>query len=383
MARANRPLRVLHVITELGIGGAENMLFKLLQMGKEQVVSRVVSLKDGGSNLIRIEALDIVVDTLGIGRGRLPGLGALLRLRGVVREFEPDVIQGWMYHGNLAAWLAARLAPGHPRLVWSIRQTLYYPARERYMTRLVIRMGARLSSGVGAIVYNSDLSARQHQALGYVGDAATIIPNGFDLKVWAPDLSFRKAVLTELALDEDVILIGHVARYHPMKGHRRLLEVAAILAPRNARLHWLLVGRGVSTDSLDLVAFLREHGLESRVTLAGERLDIPRIMCALDLLVSPSEWGEGFPNVLGEALAMGVPCVATDIGDSALVVGNCGRLVAPSDTAALAAAIGELAALSPGERAEIGSLGRERVSRLFSLKAVWDSYLDLYRKGAA
>ena len=380
MPELSRP-RVLHIITGLDTGGAENMLFKLLQVGEAQVVSRVVSLTDGGSNRTRIEALDVVVDSLGIGQGWLPGLGTLLRLRGVVREFAPDVIQGWMYHGNLAAWLAARLAPGHPRLAWNIRQTLYDPSQEAPLTRLVIRMGARLSPGVDAMVYNSKLSASQHQALGYAGGAATIIPNGFDLQTWAPDLSHRKAIRTELGLAEDAILIGHVARYHPMKGHYRLLEAAAILAARNARLHWLMVGRGVTTGSLDLVAFLREHGLEDRVTLAGERPDIPRIMCALDLLVSPSEWGEGFPNVLGEALATGVPCVATDIGDSAQVVGDCGRVVAPGDTAALAAALGELAGLSPGERAEIGACGREHVRRLFSIKSVRDRYLDLYRKG--
>lgn len=340
MARAEHPPRVLHVITELGTGGAENMLFKLLQAGEAQLVSRVVSLADGGSNRPRIEALGVVVDSLGIGRGRLPGLGVLLRLRRVVREFAPDVIQGWMYHGNLAAWLAARLAPGHPRLAWNIRQTLYDPAREPPLTRLVIRIGARLSPGVDAIVYNSELSARQHQAIGYAGGAATIIPNGFDLQAWASDSSLRSAVRTELGLAEDAILIGHVARYHPMKGHRCLLKAAASLAAGDARLHWLLVGRGVTHDSEELAASLREHGLEGRVTLAGERADIPRIMCALDLLVSPSEWGEGFPNVLGEALAVGVPCVATDIGDSAQVVGDCGRVVAPGDAAALAAAIG-------------------------------------------
>lgn len=145
-------------------------------------------------------------------------------------------------------------------------------------------------------------------------------------------------------------------------------------------MHWLLVGRGVTHDSEELAASLHEHGLEGRVTLAGERADIPRIMCRLDLLVSPSEWGEGFPNVLGEGLAAGVPCIATDIGDSAQVVGDCGRVVAPGDAAALAGAI---AALSAGGRAEIGARGRERVRQLFSMDGVRDRYLDLYLKDPA
>lgn len=229
MSPENLP-RVLHVITELGTDGAENMLCKLLQASEGYIASRVVSLADGGSNRLRLEALGVAVDSLGMGRGQLPGVGALLRLRHVMREFALDVIQGWMYHGNLAASLAARLAPGHPRLAWNIRQTLYDQAHEPPLTRLVIRMGARLSPGVDAIVYNSKLSARQHQALGYARGATKIIPNGFDLKAWAPDPSLRNAVRTELGLAEDAILIGHVARHHPMKGHRRLLEAAAMLA---------------------------------------------------------------------------------------------------------------------------------------------------------
>lgn len=212
--------------------------------------------------------------------------------------------------------------------------------------------------------------------------ANTIIPNGFDLKVWALDASQRNAVRAELGVAEDAVLIGHVARFHPMKGHRRLL-VAAVLASERMGLHWLLVGCEVTTDSGELAGALCELGLKGCVTLAGERADIPRIMCALDLLVSPSEWGERFPNVLGEALAARVPCLATDIGDSAQVVGDCGRVVAAGDAAAFAQAIGELASLSASERAAIGACGRERVRRLFSLDGVKDRYLDLYQIGFA
>ncbi len=370
--------RVLHVITGLGTGGAEMMLFKVLQSTCNTIESRVVSLMKADVTATRIEALGVPVDCLGMGRGSLPRPAVARELLRVTREFRPTVIQGWMYHGNLAAWFAARRQLPKPRLVWNIRQTLYGFQFEGRLTRWVIRLGARLSSLPDKIIYNSSVSAEQHEAAGYATAGRVVIPNGFDLAAFVPDPTSRVAVREEFRLPSDAILIGHVARHHPMKGHAHLLSAAKAVIARFPGARFLLVGRNVTMDNPEIVSQLDALNLRSHVVLAGERSDMPRLTAAMDLAVSASGWGEGFPNVVGEAMAAGVPCVVTDVGDSATVVGECGRVVAAGDADALAAAICELLALAPARRQQLGRDARARVDELFSIERVGRVYRDLY-----
>lgn len=378
-----RPLRILHIITELGTGGAEAMLYKLLQATDGIVESRVLSLMAGGSNARRIEALGVRVGSLGMIRGAVPGPAALWQLRRMVRDFHPDLVQGWMYHGNLAAWLAVRQCEGRPRLFWNLRQTLYDIRRETKMTRWLIQLGARLSSAADRIIYNSEVSARQHEAAGYAAHKRIVIPNGFEVGMFSSQVDLRHAVREEFGLDADSLIIGQVARYHPMKGHQALLQAAAAIVPRHPRARFVLVGHGVTPDNLALAEPIRDLGLADKVVLAGERADVPKLMAAMDVVVSASEWGEGFPNVLGEAMAAGVPCVATDVGDSASVIGDCGNLVAAGDAAALARAIGELLALPPEQRAALGARARERVRAQYAMDRVAALYLAAYQEGSS
>jgi len=198
-----------------------------------------------------------------------------------------------------------------------------------------------------------------------------------------PDSVQRKLVRTQLGIPDGVPLVGQVVRFHPMKGHHRLLEAAATLARRHPGLRLLLVGRDLSPDRPELVAAIWKNGLEGNVILAGERSDIPRLMAGLDVAVSASEWCEGFPNVLGEAMASGLPCVATDVGDSAEVIEDCRRLVPAGDAAALANSIDELRAMSEEQRYELGLRARARIRRLYSLESLADRYVALYRMGRA
>lgn len=377
MPEAKQP-RILHVITGLGTGGAEAMLYKLLQATNGTIESYVLSLMTGGSNAARIEALGVGVDSLGMVRGGLPGPASLLQLRRTVREFQPDLVQGWMYHGNLAAWLAVRLCVPHPRLFWNLRQTLYDIRRETNLTRWLIRLGAWLSPSAGTIIYNSEVSALQHESAGYAASKRQVIPNGFDVCALVPRAEAGRAVREEFGLEPDALLVGQVARYHPMKGHRALLRAAASVAQSHPRARFLLVGCDVTAANPVLAEQIGAQGLTGRVVLAGERADVPRLMAAMDIVVSASEWGEGFPNVLGEAMAAGAPCVATDVGDSGNVIGDCGRLVPAGNPAELARAINDLLYLAPERRAALGARARERIEMHFSMDSVAARYLDVY-----
>jgi glycosyltransferase involved in cell wall biosynthesis len=377
----SRRMRILHVITELGTGGAEAMLYKLLQATDGVIDVRVLSLMEGGSNARRIEALGVQVDSLGMGRGSMPGPATMWRLRQVVREFLPDLVQGWMYHGNLAAWLAVRLCAPRPRLSWNLRQTVYDIRRETKLTRWLIRLGARLSPAADKIIYNSEVSAQQHESAGYAAGKRVVIPNGFDVGVMEPRADARQSVREEFGLAPDTLLVGQVARYHPMKGHLRMLQAAASVVQSNPHARFLLVGHGVTPANTDLAEPIHAMGLEDNIILAGERAAVARLMAGMDVMVSASEWGEGFPNVLGEAMAVGVPCVATDVGDSARVIGDCGILVAAGNPAGLATAIKNLLAMTPEQRNTIGLRARERVRQLYSMDQIAGLYMDVYQGG--
>lgn len=377
MAETANP-RVLHIITGLRTGGAEMMLFKLLRSKRNSIESCVICLMERGPIAGRIESLGVPVHCLDLAQGALPGLGTVVRLLRLSREFRPSTIQGWMYHGNLAAWLAAKALSVKARLYWNIRQTLYDRRLEGRLTRWMIGLGARLSSSPDKIIYNSRLSAEQHEAAGFFASNRMLIPNGFDLAVFRPDLEARRSVRHEFGLPDSTILIGHLARFHPMKGHGHLLAAARSVVSRFPNTRFLLAGHRITGENAELVSQIEMNGLRGKIILAGERRDMPRLTAALDLLVSSSVWGEGFPNVVGEAMASGVPCVVTDIGDSAWIVGECGRIAPPGDASRLAAEMCAILTLEPVSRQQLGLAARERISELFAIDRVGQMYADLY-----
>jgi len=371
-------VRVLHVITGLGVGGAESMLVKLLgTMDRARFEPVVLSLMPGGTNRAALEGLGVAVHDAGMRRG-LPGPGTLGRLAGLARGIAPDLVQGWMYHGNLAADWVRRRSPADPAMVWNIRHSLHDIRREKPLTRAVIRLGARLCGHARAVVCNSQVALEQHAAAGYDRTRLVMIPNGFDLDRFGPDPAARAAVRGDLGLGPDAVLVGMVARRHPMKGHADFLRMAAAVAPGRADVHFLLAGPDVVPGHRELDRLAGVPGLDGRVHLLGARADAPRLMAALDVLVVASLYGEGFPNVLGEAMACGVPCVTTDVGDAAAVAGPAGRVATPGDPAGLAAAVGGILDLPAAGRADLGRRGRERIRARYSLAAVARRYEELY-----
>lgn len=369
-------VRVLFLTTGLMTGGAEQMLWKLLsRLHGRAIEAVVVSLLDRGQIAAPIESLGIEVHTLDVNRfpARFLALG---KLRQLATVFRPQVIQGWMYHGNLAAVVAQRMAPGDAAIAWGIRQSLYDLKHEKLGTRLAIRLGARLSRNIDAIIYNSETSRFQHEAFGFSGRRKSVLDNGFDTELFKPDLAARAVVRSELGLPQSVKLVGLVARYHPMKGHENFLHAANILAMRFEDVNFVVVGRGVERTN---AVFGRHIALgNSRIHLLGERADISRLTAALDVAVSASSWGEGFANVLGEAMSCEVPCVTTDVGDARRIVGETGYVVPPGSPVALAEAIARILEMSTEERRMLGQRSRARIIEKFSIENVVRQYESLY-----
>ena len=369
-------IRVCHIITGLYTGGAEMMLYRLLAATDRcRYEPTVISLIDQGAVGERIRALDIPVHTLELNRssGILAGP---VRLLSLLRSLQPDLIQGWMYHGNLAATFAGFLT-GAPT-VWGIHYSLYDPASERLGSRAIIELSRWLSGRPTATVYVSHISAEQHAAHGFQDRDRRIIPNGFDGEVHRPDTASRDRFRAEIGAHESEFLVGLIARYHPMKDHANLLRAASTLTGLSPRIRWVLAGPGVDASNAELTGMISELGLSEHTHLLGERSDTPAILTGLDLLCMSSSHGEAFPMVVGEAMASGLPCVVTDVGDAAWLVGDTGWVVPPRNSEALAAALTEAWALGSTARAERGRAARQRVLERFSLAATTTAYQNLY-----
>ncbi len=371
-------MRVMHLITGLAPDGAQHMLLKLLSATSRcRVEPHVVSLTDRGEIGARIAEQGIPVEAMNLRAGASAAL-AVPRLSRLIRAIAPDLVQTWMYHADLLGRLACGPSEQTP-LIWNIRHSELNPRGTKLGTRLVARASARLSHrGVGAIVCVSERSRRIHAALGYRRDIMTVIPNGFDIGRFRPDPGARIAVREALGVPDSSPLIGVIARYHPQKDHAGFFRAAAELRQRHPACHLLLAGRDLDHDNAELDRLIVRHGLVGRIHLLGQRSDTPRLFAALDLLVSPSAYGEGFPNVIGEAMACAVPCVVTDVGDSAQIVGDTGRAVPARDPDAMAAAIAELLGL-PRQRLEsLGAAARERIGTHYGLSAIATRYTTLY-----
>ncbi len=370
-------MKVVHVITGLHTGGAETMLHKLLlAMDRKRFQPEVVSLLDGGEILEKIVDAGIPVHELGMKRG-LPTPATLLKLRGLARDLEPDVIQGWMYHGNLAGSFMSYFASGTSRLFWNIRHSLYDLDHEKPMTRMIIRLGAVVSNRPRRIFYNSTVSMEQHTLLGFRRGSGLMLPNGFDLEKFQPDPLARPVLRAELGLDPKTILVGVVGRRHPLKGHDDFLRSAMEVNRRHPEVHFVLAGRGVTRDDPSFGEYLKNRDLARHIHFLGQRSDMPRLFASLDLLAMPSV-SEGFPNVLGEAMACGIPCVATDVGESREIVADTGSIVPPGKPGEMAAAIDAMLDLDETALADLGRRGRKKILENYSLENIADRYAELY-----
>lgn len=369
---------VLHIVSDLDAGGAETMLARLVErLGPDFWQPGVVSLTDLGDLGPGLAARGVPVFAMGMRRGFLPGPRAMVRLARLVRARRPDVVHTWMYHADLLGGLAARLF-SRARVVWGIHHADLDPATTRPSTIRTARLCARLSGRVPhAIVCCSRASLDVHRAIGYRADRMRVIPNGFDLAVFHPDAAARAAVREELGIGPEAPLLGLAARFHPTKDHPTFLAAARRIAQSHPDAQFLLCGQGADPANESLRRWVAEAGLEARCHLLGRRDDMPRVFAALDLAVSASR-REAFPLALGEAMAAGVPCVATDAGDSAWIVGETGHIVPVGDGEALAAACCDLLDAGPAERRRLGALARERIAAHFSLDAVAAQYAALY-----
>lgn len=372
-----RPIAVTHVIAGLELGGAEMMLYKLLSsIDRARFDPTVISLSTLGPLAERIAGLGIGVSALGMPRGRV-GARSLGRLARGLRARGPRVVHTWMYHADLLGGALAR-ATGEARVIWGVRGSLDRRLSKR--SSLLTARACALSSRwlPDRIVSCSQRLAELHVELGYDASRMTVIPNGFDLSWFKPEPPLRALTRERMGVARDELLVGTIGRFDPQKDHRTFLSAAGALARSRPDVSFVMCGPGVDAANVQLGGWIEEAGVADRCRLLGAVQDTRGVLNALDVLVCSSAFGEGFPNVLGEGMACGLPCVTTDVGDAAMIVADTSRVVSPGDPPALARAIAADLSQPRAARAAQAVAARARIADRFELGTVARTFEDLY-----
>lgn len=328
-------MRVFFLIRQLNDGGAQRQLVELVKrLDKTKFDVTVAAFYEGGR--FAKELTDVPgVRTLFIGKhGRWDVLPFLLRLAKIIRSHRPDVLYGFLGTANLLGVLLKSF--GYvKKVVWGIRASNVELENYGLLARLHFRVEILLSSQASLMIANSHAGMSYHREVGFPASRMLVIPNGIDTDKFVRSESVGKSLRDSWGIERTTLLIGIVGRLDPMKDHYSFLTAAAALHKINSNVRFVCIGDGPPDYRIRLHTKSDELGLKDNVLWLGAVDDMPAAYSAIDVLTSSSAYGEGFSNVIGEAMSCGVPCVVTDVGDSALIVGNEGIVVPPCDPTAL------------------------------------------------
>ena len=363
----NKLPRVIHLITGLERGGAERFLYNLISNGlKGQFNNSVISLMGEGYYGKLLKKKKIPVFCLNMDRGQINFLAAKM-LRKILIERKPDIIQGWMYHGNLAALLGYLMVRKKIKLSWTIRLSLEIYSRMKLTTRLAIKLGSYVSKIPDLIIYNSIRSLKQHRAIGYNNENDFSIPNGFDTKTWKPNKKIRLNLRNKFGISNTTKVIGYVGRGDDQKDIPTLFKAFDRVCKKHSNVILLTVGRNLTKYSTK----------NKNIIFLGQQSNVQDLMKAFDLLCLSSK-AEGFPNVIGEAMSTGIPCVTTDVGDAKDIVGKTGWISPPNDPITLAKCLDNALKNSHGQLEKYGKIARKKIISNFSIDDIKNQYISLY-----
>ena len=370
-------MKVTHIIVGLHIGGAELMLRRLCESFNSSTSDehRVVSLTDLGEVGALLRANGVVVDTLGM-RGAWDVFGTFRKLVRVLRSSKPDVVQTWMYHSDLLGGLAARWV-GVKGLIWGIRTTDVSKGGGK-ATIVIRRLCAWLSAILpNVIVCAAEASRTTHIAVGYSPKKMIVIPNGFDLERLVASSEEREVIRLTHGIGVNDFVIGSLGRFNEVKDHAGFIKSAGLVAARFPYVKFLMIGRDVDHGNIALMADIAATGYADRFVLLGERKDVAGCYRAMDMFCLHS-FTEGFPNVLGEAMSMALPCVTTDAGDAAFLLGGNGIVVPVHEPQALAEALAKVVGKTDAERTAMGRGAYTRIVENFTMKCTETKFKEIY-----
>ena len=373
------PIRICSVINGTSPGGAERMLQRLVtRTQSDDFEHLVLSLNHFGVVAEELTEAGINVESLEMHErpARLPL--TTWRLSRRLKQFQPDIVLTWLYVSDVVGTVATKLAVPSAKLVWNVRHSTLDPAIDSRSLRLAARVAGRFSKWAPSrIVMNSYAAISAHCAVGYDRHRIEVIPNGFDTELFRPNPDERRRVRNEFGVSDATPLIGLLGRYHPHKDHHTFLRAARIVADARPDARFLLCGMPSPISTDEMSGLVAEFGLNDRVILSSARSDMAAVNAALDISACSSVT-ESFPNAVGEAMSCCVPCVSTFVGDAALLIGETGQIVPPSDPIAFASGLLSLLGLSEEERLQLGQRARERIIERYSIDSVVERFVSLW-----
>jgi glycosyltransferase involved in cell wall biosynthesis len=370
-------VKIFHIITSLEAGGAERTLVNVLSHGLTELgQSVIVCLAGEGKYAHSLRELGLQVFCLEINSPKSVLVG-IWRLRKLVIRYNPDLIQGWMYHGNLASLIASWLSNRKNVLIWNIRHSLDAIQDETLSTRLIIWLNKTLSWAPQHIIYNSKTSLYQHKEIGF-RSSSELIPNGIDANAIKLDQVRRVRLREQLNIQKEQFVIGHVGRYHPLKDHKTFVKATLELVKTKSDIIVVCIGKGLTWNNVEIQSLIPSE-YQHQYYLLGEQDNVLSLMSVFDVFCSTSI-SEAFPNVILEAMANALPVISTDVGDCRQIVGSDGVVVPARDAKRLTIAIKDIYAKEENERKKIGRSLKKRVSQLYSMEHCISLYTQLYRE---
>lgn len=365
-------MKILHIINTLEHGGAQSVLLQLLEGwddGKDSQM--VVTLKGRNQLSARLEALNVPVINIPFQN--------FIRLIKTIRKYRPDVIQTWLYHSSLAGSVI-QLFNRHIPVVWGIHHTLFGLNILKPFTAFIVRILSLLSNvSPNRIVYCSESACQTHLALGYSREKAIVIPNGVNTKRFRPDPLAIGLIKRELGLEEPISLIGMFARFHPQKDFYTLIHAAKLLIQHDSRVHFVLAGDKIDSSNPELTRLIKNENLQAHFHLLGSRNDMPGLINAMKIVTLTSSDGEAMPQILAEAMACGIPCVATDVGDVEKLIADTGVVIEPRNAMGLADAWAKILTLPDIEYNQLRLKARQRIQEFYGSQTMVERYRKLYR----
>ncbi len=370
-------MKIVHIINSLGDGGAEHTLFKICKYDNlnDHVV---ICLKGKQKYFLLLSKLGIKVYCLNMNFFSFNKFFYLIKL---LRVLSPDLVQTWLVHSDLIGSIAARFA-GIKNIIWNIRYSKLEIGKAKLFTILITKLLSKLSFYIPKLIVVVSRNAKSfYKKEGYSKEKLTYIPNGYDLSILRPNKFKKKKFKIKNKIKKNSILIGKVARYDPKKDHLNLIRALSLIKLKNLNFFCILIGKDVNKKNNNLTSEIKKLKLSNSINLMGQHDNISEVMNGLDINILSSSYGEGFPNVVAESMACGTPCIVTDVGDAAFIVGKTGWIVPPNNSMKLAKAI-EKAIVEYGTKKweKKTEMARIRVEKNFDISRMIKFYNKIWFK---
>ena len=368
-------IKIVHVITRLEVGGTEIMLKRLVEECSKNpdCQQTIISLTKEGS--IGRQLIDKGINVIPLGLSSVFTIPIVFyRLMKIFKLSCPDVVYTWMYHADLIGGVVAYFC-GIRNIIWGIRNT-QIPQGAISLASIIRRICSILSFHIpNKIICCGEAAQSAHISMGYCAKKMVVISNGYDLSSFNPDPELTKRIRNKLGLSPNTKVIGTIGRFDPLKDFNNFVKAASLVCSSMGEVKFLMIGTGLDKNNSELTSWIKKTGYAENFILFGES-NPHDLLAAMDIYCLSSK-AEGFPNVVAEAMAMRVPCVVTNVGDAAIIVGDTGKVVAPMNAYELSEGLVSMLKLENGDRRILGDAARKLIEQKYDIKIMVDKYLNL------